>query len=153
MRGGQRDTGQCAGSTGRHFGAAEAVDVYIDTTESVLLVASAAGTLSGTLTTPPAAQPGKHYVTAIGRHTGSANWAAATSGVIIRGPIAAYGVVYASSSAVPLYRTACCISAHMDRTRTLSPLAVARPLSGHRNRRRCGVNRACKSNIETQISG
>lgn len=58
--------------SGASFGASEAVDVYIDTVDTSLLVTSATGTLSGSVTIPVSAQPGKHYITAIGRHSGDA---------------------------------------------------------------------------------
>ncbi len=58
--------------TGSGFGDLEAVDVYVDTTDTLLLVSGATGTLSGSVTIPIAAQPGTHYVTAIGRRTGDA---------------------------------------------------------------------------------
>ena len=58
--------------SGTGFGASEAVDVYVDTTDTLLLVSSSTGALGGSVTIPAAAQPGKHYVTAIGRHSGDA---------------------------------------------------------------------------------
>jgi len=54
------------------FGDSEAVDIYVDTVDSLLLVTSATGTLSASVTVPAAAQPGTHYITAIGRHSGDA---------------------------------------------------------------------------------
>jgi outer membrane protein assembly factor BamB len=54
------------------FGASEAVDVYIDTTDTLLLVSTATGTLSASITVPASATPGTHYVTAIGRKSGDA---------------------------------------------------------------------------------
>jgi len=58
--------------TGTAFANSEAVDVYVDTTDTLLLVSSATGTLSGSVTIPASAQPGTHYVTAIGRRSGDA---------------------------------------------------------------------------------
>ncbi len=54
------------------FGDNEAVDVYFDTSDTLLLVTSATGTFTGPLTLPTSAAPGAHYVTAIGRHSGDA---------------------------------------------------------------------------------
>jgi outer membrane protein assembly factor BamB len=58
--------------TGAAFGAAEAVDVYIDTTDTALLVSAADGSFTGTLKMPASASPGTHYFTAIGRRSGAA---------------------------------------------------------------------------------
>lgn len=60
------------------FGASEAVDVYFDTTDTLLLVTSGAGAFSGALTVPASATPGKHFVTAIGRRSGFAAQSAFT---------------------------------------------------------------------------
>jgi outer membrane protein assembly factor BamB len=57
---------------GAGFAKAEAVDVYIDTTDTLLLVTNSTGAFNGSLTIPAAAQPGTHFVTAIGRHSGDA---------------------------------------------------------------------------------
>jgi outer membrane protein assembly factor BamB len=57
---------------GSGFGASEAVDVYLDTTDVLLLVTTATGTFTSTLAVPASAQPGRHYATAIGRHSGDA---------------------------------------------------------------------------------
>ena len=54
------------------FGDSEAVDVYFDTVDTLLLVTTATGTFTGPLTLPASATPGAHYVTAIGRHSGDA---------------------------------------------------------------------------------
>ncbi len=58
--------------SGTGFGDLEAIDVYVDTTDTLLLVSSATGTFSGSVTIPATASPGKHYITAIGRHSGDA---------------------------------------------------------------------------------
>ena len=58
--------------SGSGFADGEAVDVYVDTVDTLLLVSSATGTLSGSVTIPASAQPGKHYVSAIGRRSGDA---------------------------------------------------------------------------------
>jgi outer membrane protein assembly factor BamB len=58
--------------TGTGFGDGEAIDVYVDTVDTALLVSSSTGTFSGSVTIPAAAQPGQHFVTAIGRHSGNA---------------------------------------------------------------------------------
>ena len=64
--------------SGGGFSDLEAVDVYVDTADAVLLAASATGTISGSVTIPVAAQPGRHTVTAVGRHSGTAFQAAFT---------------------------------------------------------------------------
>ena len=58
--------------SGTGFGDGEAVDLYVDTVDTLLLVSSATGTLSGSVVIPASAQPGTHYVTAVGRHSGDA---------------------------------------------------------------------------------
>ncbi len=63
---------QTVAISGSGFGASEAVDVYFDTTDTVLLVSSGTGTLTGSLTIPTSAAPGTHSITAIGRHSGDA---------------------------------------------------------------------------------
>jgi len=57
---------------GTSFGAGEAVDVYVDAVDTVLLVSSSTGSISGSVTIPASASPGTHYITAIGRHSGDA---------------------------------------------------------------------------------
>ena len=57
---------------GTGFAASEAIDVYFDTGDTLLLVSSSTGTFSSSLTIPAAAQPGVHYVTGIGRASGDA---------------------------------------------------------------------------------
>jgi outer membrane protein assembly factor BamB len=64
--------------SGTGFGAGEAVDVYFDTTDTLLLVSSSAGALTGSITLPAAAVPGVHSVTAIGRQSGDAAQAPVT---------------------------------------------------------------------------
>jgi hypothetical protein len=59
-------------ATGSGFADNEAIDVYVDTTDTLLLVSTSTGTFSGSLNIPAAAQPGTHYVTAIGRRSGDA---------------------------------------------------------------------------------
>lgn len=58
--------------SGTAFGDLEAIDVYVDTVDTLLLVSSATGTFSGSVTIPATASPGKHYITAIGRKSGDA---------------------------------------------------------------------------------
>lgn len=58
--------------SGNSFGASEAVDVYVDTVDTLLLVSRPTGTISGSLTIPASASPGQHFVTAIGRRSGDA---------------------------------------------------------------------------------
>jgi outer membrane protein assembly factor BamB len=58
--------------TGAGFADNEAVDVYLDTTDTLLLVAGATGGFSASITIPASEQPGTHYLTAIGRHSGDA---------------------------------------------------------------------------------
>jgi outer membrane protein assembly factor BamB len=58
--------------SGSGFGASEAVDVYVDTVDTLLAVSSATGTIKATVTMPASAQPGSHYITAIGRKSGDA---------------------------------------------------------------------------------
>jgi outer membrane protein assembly factor BamB len=60
------------------FAASEAVDVYVDTVDTALVVSSATGTFSTTTLIPAGAQPGKHYITAIGRRSGDAAQATVT---------------------------------------------------------------------------
>ena len=59
--------------TGSSFGDNEAIDVYVDTVDTLLLASSATGSFSGSVTIPATAQPGTHYVTAVGRHSGIAS--------------------------------------------------------------------------------
>ena len=62
--------------SGSSFGHNEAIDVYLDTLDTLLVVSSATGTFSGSLSIPASTPPGKHYLTAIGRHSGDAAQAA-----------------------------------------------------------------------------
>jgi outer membrane protein assembly factor BamB len=61
--------GQTVTIKGSGFADNEAVDVYFDTTDTLLLVASATGTLSGSIAVPASATPGAHSITAIGRRS------------------------------------------------------------------------------------
>ena len=71
--------------SGSGFGATEGVDVYFDTTDLALAGTSATGSFGPvTITVPASASPGKHWVSAEGRHSGlfaqttftiSTNWA------------------------------------------------------------------------------
>jgi outer membrane protein assembly factor BamB len=58
--------------SGTGFGASEAVDVYVDLVDTLLLVSSSSGSISGSVLIPATASPGTHYVTAIGRKSGDA---------------------------------------------------------------------------------
>jgi outer membrane protein assembly factor BamB len=58
--------------SGTGFGDFEAIDVYIDTVDTALLVSTSTGTFTGSVTIPASATPGTHYITAIGRHSGAA---------------------------------------------------------------------------------
>ena len=58
--------------SGTAFADLEAIDVYVDTVDTLLLVSSATGTFSGSVTIPATASPGTHYITAIGRKSGDA---------------------------------------------------------------------------------
>jgi hypothetical protein len=66
--------------SGSAFGDLEAVDVYLDTSDVLLLVTSSTGAFSGSITIPASALPGTHYVTAIRRKSGDAAQAALTVG-------------------------------------------------------------------------
>ena len=61
--------GQTVTISGSGFADSEAVDVYLDTTDTSLLVTSATGTLTGSITIPASAGPGPHSITAIGRRS------------------------------------------------------------------------------------
>ena len=56
--------------TGSGFTAHEAVDVYFDSTDEALVSADGSGGISATLTIPSSAQPGSHWLTAVGRSSG-----------------------------------------------------------------------------------
>src|SRR5689334_17318659 len=61
------------GVNGSGFGASEAIDVYFDTTDEMLVVSNSAGAFTKHAFNVPAnAQPGQHWITAIGRHSGNA---------------------------------------------------------------------------------
>jgi outer membrane protein assembly factor BamB len=64
--------------SGAHFADSEAIDVYVDAVDTLLVVSTSTGTFSGTVTVPAAAGPGKHYITAIGRRSGAAAQGALT---------------------------------------------------------------------------
>ncbi len=57
---------------GTKFAVREAVDVYIDTTDTALVVSSSSGAIAASVTLPASTSPGTHYITAIGRHSGDA---------------------------------------------------------------------------------
>jgi outer membrane protein assembly factor BamB len=57
---------------GGSFGDGEAVDIYVDTADTLLLVSSSTGTFSGSVSLPKTTQPGPHYITAVGRRSGDA---------------------------------------------------------------------------------
>ena len=63
---------QTVAISGSGFDASEAVDVYLDTTDTLLLVSSATGTLTGSMAIPASTSPGPHSITAIGRRSGDA---------------------------------------------------------------------------------
>ncbi len=58
--------------SGSGFANSEAVDVYFDTADTLLLVSTATGTLTGSITIPASANPGTHSITAIGRRSSDA---------------------------------------------------------------------------------
>jgi outer membrane protein assembly factor BamB len=59
--------------TGSGFAQYEAIDVYFDTTDVRLQAADANGNFSGlALVIPTSAQPGTHWITLVGRHSGDA---------------------------------------------------------------------------------
>jgi outer membrane protein assembly factor BamB len=58
---------------GSGFGAGEAVDIYFDTTDLMLVTTSAGGVFANrSITIPNGAQPGIHWITAVGRRDGDA---------------------------------------------------------------------------------
>jgi outer membrane protein assembly factor BamB len=80
--------------SGTKFGANEGVDVYFDTTDLLLVVTNGTGSFSQTLAVLAGAQPGTHWVTAVGRKSGliaqtpflvRTNWAQFRNGVLHRG--------------------------------------------------------------------
>jgi outer membrane protein assembly factor BamB len=57
---------------GSGFAGNEPVDIYFDTTEVTLAIASANGTFAGmTLRVPRSAEPGPHWISAVGRRSGT----------------------------------------------------------------------------------
>jgi outer membrane protein assembly factor BamB len=55
---------------GAGFAPFEAVDMYFDTTDEALVIASPAGTFSGiAIGVPVSAVPGTHYLSTVGRHS------------------------------------------------------------------------------------
>jgi outer membrane protein assembly factor BamB len=57
--------------SGKGFGASEAVDIYLDTTDEAVTETSATGSFSGAaLRVPAAAVPGTHWISAEGRNSG-----------------------------------------------------------------------------------
>lgn len=58
--------------TAAAFGANEAVDVYLDTTDLALAVSDASGRISCTVTIPATTLPGTHWITAVDRKSGLA---------------------------------------------------------------------------------
>jgi outer membrane protein assembly factor BamB len=76
--------------TATGFAAFEAVDIFLDTADTALMIADSSGKVSSaSLTLPDAAPPGRHWVTAIGRHSGVGAQAAVT--VRTDWPQAGYG--------------------------------------------------------------
>ncbi len=63
---------QTVSISGSGFDSSEAVDVYFDTTDTLLAVSAADGTLAGSITVPASAAPGAHSITAIGRRSSDA---------------------------------------------------------------------------------
>src|SRR5947209_5058287 len=55
---------------GSGFGVTEAVDVYFDSTDMVVASTNATGAFAVSIHVPVSAQPGTHYVTAVGRTSG-----------------------------------------------------------------------------------
>lgn len=58
--------------SGTSFTPSEAVDVYFDLTDEMLLVTKPSGAFTANLTIPASALPGTHYITVIGRKSGDA---------------------------------------------------------------------------------
>ncbi len=83
--------------SGTSFGDNEAVDVYVDTVDTLLLVASSTGSISGSITIPASAAPGTHDITAIGRHSGDA----AQTTFDVGSPWSQFGYSAAHTSANP----------------------------------------------------
>jgi outer membrane protein assembly factor BamB len=87
--------------SGTGYGDYEAVDVYVDTTDTLLLATSSTGTMSGSVTIPASASPGTHYVTAVGRKTGTA----VQKDFTVTTPWAQVGFGYAHQRANPFENT------------------------------------------------
>ncbi|HEY1708398.1 MAG TPA: PQQ-binding-like beta-propeller repeat protein [Rhizomicrobium sp.] len=64
--------GQSVSLAGSGFGKSEAIDVFVDTTDTELVVSNSAGNLNSSVSIPASVQPGTHYLTAIGRRSGDA---------------------------------------------------------------------------------
>jgi eukaryotic-like serine/threonine-protein kinase len=64
--------------TGSGFGANEVVDVYLDTSAVALVIANGSGAVSATVATTRTTTAGSHWVTAVGRRTGTAAQATLT---------------------------------------------------------------------------
>ena len=86
---------------GSGFADSEAVDVYFDTTDTSLLVTSATGTLTGSITIPASAGPGPHSVTAIGRRSTDA----AQHALIVSTPWTQFGFGAAHAALNPYENT------------------------------------------------
>ncbi len=61
--------------SGTHFDSYEVVDVYLDTTGKALVATNGQGMFSLSIQIPDKAVPGKHWVTAVGRHSGRSSQA------------------------------------------------------------------------------
>jgi outer membrane protein assembly factor BamB len=70
--------GQAVTVKGTGFGDGEAIDIYVDTGDTLLLVSTSTGSFSRSVTIPASDGPGLHYVTAIGRRSGDAAQSAFT---------------------------------------------------------------------------
>ncbi len=92
---------QTVAITGSGFAASEAVDVYLDTTDALLLVSSATGTLTGSVTIPASAAPGPHSITAIGRRSSDA----AQHALAVSTPWLQFGYGLAHASVNPFENT------------------------------------------------
>ncbi len=105
--------GSAAAFKGAGFGDGEAVDIYVDTVDTALLASSSTGTFSGSVTLPTTTQPGPHYITAIGRHSGDAAQAPFT----VTTPWSEFGFGAAHFGWNPYENTL-----DVDAVRTLGPL-------------------------------
>lgn len=93
--------GQTVSIAGSGFADGEAVDVYVDTTDTLLLVSSATGTLTGSITIPASAAPGQHSITAIGRRSADA----AQHALTVTTPWAQFGFGAAHANVNPYENT------------------------------------------------